>query len=71
MAGESENYEEKYDLRPKGFPGAGHLVVLFRNTANRIGRGNRGHAEALAAYDAFLLQIGWKRQGDGLVTVPA
>jgi hypothetical protein len=36
---------------------------------NHIGRGNPGHAEALAAYDAFLLQIGWKRQDEGLVTV--
>jgi hypothetical protein len=36
---------------------------------NRIGRGNPGHAEALAAYEAFLLQIGWKRR-DGLTTEP-
>ena len=71
MGGNSQNYEKKYDQPPKGFDGAGDLVILFRNTVNRIGRGNPGHAEALAAYDAFLLQIGWKRQGDGLVTVAA
>jgi hypothetical protein len=28
MAGESKNYEKKYDLPPKGFHGAGDLVIL-------------------------------------------
>jgi hypothetical protein len=70
MGGDSENYDEKYDHGAKGFPGAGHLVLQFKMTVNRIGRGNRGHTEALAAYDAFLHAIGWKRKG-GLMTVEA
>ena len=67
MGGESENYEDKYDHGPKGFKGAGDLVLQFKMAVNRIGRGNPGHAEALAAYEAFLLHIGWKRR-DGLTT---
>jgi hypothetical protein len=65
----SANYDQKYDAPPLGFPGAGRIVRQLKMAVVRLGVAHPSYAAALAAYDAFLRQIGWKRR-NGLTTEP-